>query len=104
MRNLIRALMVTMTLLALPGLAGAQTAQAVATDSGEARVMLAAFPTDLHGMQSMPMAQAGAIIGGAVVGAMLTDVVLGGGLFTVAGVLLGAVAGNTMFERHYWPF
>ena len=101
MLKLMRVMAVIVALAMLPAVAGAQTLQAGATD---AQITLAAFPTDVESAKNMPAAQAAAIVGGGLIGAAVADSFLGGGLFTVVGVLVGAVAGNSWYDRHYWPF
>jgi len=104
MRKLVRVVALTSALMALPAVAGAQTLQAGTTAPAQAQVMLAAFPTDLQSAQNMPKAQAAAILGGAAIVGAVADTFLEGGLFTVAGILIGAVGGNAWYEQHYWPF
>ena len=89
---------------AAPQSVGAQTQSPVAASSGDGPVVLAGLPSDLTSAQNMPVAQAGAIIGGGLAGFVLADMLLDGGMFTVVGVLAGAVLGNSWYSQHYWPF
>jgi len=55
-------------------------------------------------IQQMPAPRLAAIVGGGFLGGIVVDSVLGGGLFTVLGVLVGAGLGNEWYERGAWPF
>jgi len=55
-------------------------------------------------IKQMTMGQAAAILGGAIVGGSIIDRVLDGTVFTLMGVVAGAVLGNEWYERGMWPF
>ena len=61
----------------------------------------AAFNTD---MQHLSLAQAAAILSGAVVGGTVADVLLDGTVFTLIGIVIGATLGSEWYERGMWPF
>lgn len=100
MAKLMRAAALLVALLTMPGLAGAQTLGA----TNDVRATLAAFPSDMQSVRSMPVPQAAAILGGALVGGYAVGLILDGGLFTLVGALAGAVGGNAWYEKNYWPF
>ncbi|MEI6986346.1 MAG: hypothetical protein WCK65_09460 [Rhodospirillaceae bacterium] len=108
MRKLLQIAALTVALAAAPFLtptaANAQAMQAGTTGTNAGTFELAAIPSDLQGLQNMPTSQAAAILGGGAIGGYLAETLLEGGLFTVAGVLIGVMVGNTWYEKHYWPF
>ncbi|CAK0754551.1 conserved exported hypothetical protein [Gammaproteobacteria bacterium] len=55
-------------------------------------------------IEHLSLAQAASIIGGAIVGGSVVDVVLDGTVFTIIGVIVGATLGNEWYERGMWPF
>jgi hypothetical protein len=55
-------------------------------------------------IKHMTLGQAASIVGGAIVGGSLTDMVLDGTVFTILGVVAGAVLGNEWYDRGMWPF
>jgi len=55
-------------------------------------------------IEHLSLAQAASIIGGAIVGGSIIDVVLDGTVFTIIGVIVGATLGNEWYERGMWPF
>jgi outer membrane lipoprotein SlyB len=57
-----------------------------------------------HDIKHMTLGQAASIIGGAIVGGSLVDMVLDGTVFTILGVVGGAVLGNEWYDRGMWPF
>jgi outer membrane lipoprotein SlyB len=57
-----------------------------------------------HDIKNMTLAQAAAIIGGAIVGGTIVDRIVDGTAFTVLGVVAGAVFGNEWYDRGMWPF
>jgi hypothetical protein len=98
MRKLVRALVLALTLLTVPVLAGAQTLPASAND------VIKAPGNFISDIQNMPSAQIGAIVGGGLIFGVLADTFLDGGIITVLGVVLGAAVGDQWYEHHYWPF
>ncbi len=104
MRKLVPVLALTLGLIAAPAVSQAQTSPAVMTGADGVRATLVAFPSTAHDVENMSLQQAVAILGGAALGAMLVDNFVERGLVTLAGSVIGAVAGNTWYEKHYWPF
>ncbi len=98
MGKLVRVLVLTLSLLAVPALAGAQTLQVSSND------IINAPGNFISDIQNMPTQQIGAIVGGGVIVGVLADTLLDGGIITVVGVVLGAAIGNYWYEHHHWPF
>lgn len=96
---------VALLVLLAPG-AMAQTRaqeQQLAAAAGEASVFQ--FPVSFDdNLTRVPPVQLGAVAGGAVLGGLVLDVLLDGPVFTLAGILLGGLGGNYLYEQRYWPF
>ena len=104
MRKLVPVLALSLGLLAAPAVSQAQTLPAVMTCPAEAHATLASFPSSVHDVENISVEQAVAIVGGAALGAFLVGQFVERGIVTLAGGLIGAVAGNAWFEKRNWPF
>lgn len=104
MRKLVPVLALSLGLLAAPAVSQAQTLSAEMTCPSEAHATLASFPSSVHEVENMEVQQAVAILGGAALGALLVDSFVERGIVTLAGTVIGAVAGNIWYEKHYFPF
>ena len=97
-------LALSLGILAAPAVSQAQTMTADMTCPSEIHATLASFPSSVREVESMPVEQAVAIIGGAALGAFLVDSFVERGIVTLAGAALGAIGGNHWYEKRYFPF
>ncbi|MEI6413618.1 MAG: hypothetical protein WCP34_05060 [Pseudomonadota bacterium] len=67
-------------------------------------IPVADLPGTPRGILDMPLGQVVGIVGGGAVGGALADTFLGGGIMSLAGVVAGMLAGNTWYEKRYWPY
>ncbi len=104
MQKLVAGLALALALFAAPGASWAQTSPAVMAGSDGVHATLASFPSTIHEVESLSLQQAVAILGGAALGTMLVDNFIERSLVSLAGTVVGAIAGNTWYEKHYWPF
>ncbi|CAK0763608.1 conserved membrane hypothetical protein [Gammaproteobacteria bacterium] len=96
MRNMLKILISTLVLML-----GVVSLPATAATPGEGFQKVALTSNDI---KHMTLGQAAAIVGGAIVGGSVTDMVLDGTVFTILGVVAGAVLGNEWYDRGMWPF
>lgn len=99
MKFLMRLFALCVALVTMPVLA--DTSVQVAP----ANVMAVAdIPSTARGIMDMPLSQLIGIVGGGALGGALADSFLGGGVISLAGVVIGAMVGNTWYEKRYWPY
>lgn len=106
LQALMSALVLVLTMAVLPATAattngGFQTAVMSHETMGKFQPAAALSSSDI---KHMSLGQAAAIIGGAIVGGSLIDMVADGTVFTILGVVAGAALGNEWFDRGMWPF
>lgn len=96
MRNLFKVLISVMVLML--GVASLPVSAATPVEGFQKTALTS------NDIKHMTLGQAAAIIGGAIVGGSVTDMVLDGTVFTIMGVVAGAVLGNEWYDRGMWPF
>jgi hypothetical protein len=104
LRTVFAILILMMGAATLPATAASAPAAQPAvltTDTSSARFTPVAFNTDIR---HISLAEAAAIIGGAVVVGTAADMAFSGGVFTALGAVAGAVLGSEWYERGMWPF
>jgi hypothetical protein len=101
-KTFISALVLVLGVLSLPAV-GAESTHAVMTQGTTGHLVKAAN-FNSNDLKHMTLPQLASIVGGAIVGGSLTDMVVDGTVFTILGVVAGAVLGNEWYDRGMWPF
>ncbi|CAK0766997.1 conserved exported hypothetical protein [Gammaproteobacteria bacterium] len=104
---LISAVVLMLSVASLPATAattstGSFQTAVMNTDAVDGHLQTVALrSTDI---EHLSLGQAAAIVGGAIAGGSVVDILLDGTVFTIIGVIIGATLGNEWYERGMWPF
>jgi hypothetical protein len=103
MRAILQVLMSVLILMAaLPAVAASGGPKP--TEGFQPAVLSSEGAPNTSNIQHLTLGQAAAMIGGAIIGGTVGNLLLSGTLFTIIGGVIGATLGSEWYDRGMWPF